>query len=553
MKALTVREIFNPIFLCALLGALIFLAFGFFILSTGHLHEDAYILYIYAENLAEDGVVSYYRNGPHAEGATDFLWMILISILNRFGVDSAYAALALNGFGIFLIAYLSGETIYKLFGTKFVALLFSIMLPFTTIANASYAGFSTALYSSLVLLIFYLSYLGSDHELLYIPILSLLLGLFRPDGVIIGVTATVVSYYFCSPGQKRAFVKYALGAAFMGAVYFALRWDYFGDLLPLPLRVKSESDELFAGLGQNLQWASRQSILIFSAIFYFARWEKNRTRLALSSLPVLMLLVSMLFAVQSQNVSYRFQAPATVVLIFIFALVSACTYKFLSTESILRARIIIALYFVFSFGTHAHDFVKNHRYLTNQKYINFFPFHARSLLQEDTVIALTEAGRAAYWMPGKKYDLVGLNTAYTAKYGADPQYIESLNPDIIFLHVAGTIKYECNNSDFCAVSSEQFIDLIEKSDYRNYRNRKDRVTRAPLATYSYLADHINDYVYIFVRYKDFSHLWAIKRSADIKIEDFYAALSLSFDEKGRISYRAMKNLIRTDASEASAQ
>ena len=43
-------------------------------------NEDALILYRYAENFSETGIISYNLNSERAEGATDFLWMIILSI-----------------------------------------------------------------------------------------------------------------------------------------------------------------------------------------------------------------------------------------------------------------------------------------------------------------------------------------------------------------------------------------------------------------------------------------------------------------------------------------
>ena len=40
--------------------------------------EDAAILYIYSENLANHGTISFSLDSPPAEGATDFLWKSLL-------------------------------------------------------------------------------------------------------------------------------------------------------------------------------------------------------------------------------------------------------------------------------------------------------------------------------------------------------------------------------------------------------------------------------------------------------------------------------------------
>jgi len=45
-------------------------------LTLGHPHEDAYILFRYAENLAAGHGIVFNVGGPRAEGATDFLHLL---------------------------------------------------------------------------------------------------------------------------------------------------------------------------------------------------------------------------------------------------------------------------------------------------------------------------------------------------------------------------------------------------------------------------------------------------------------------------------------------
>src|SRR5271154_4277107 len=59
------------------------------LLATPHFFlpaEDAVILHQYSRNLAEQGAITYYAGGPHAEGATDFAWMGLIAAGIRCGI-----------------------------------------------------------------------------------------------------------------------------------------------------------------------------------------------------------------------------------------------------------------------------------------------------------------------------------------------------------------------------------------------------------------------------------------------------------------------------------
>ena len=59
-------------------------------------NEDALILYRYAENFSETGIISYNLNSERAEGATDFLWMIILSIFVFFKFDIFFSAILIN-------------------------------------------------------------------------------------------------------------------------------------------------------------------------------------------------------------------------------------------------------------------------------------------------------------------------------------------------------------------------------------------------------------------------------------------------------------------------
>jgi hypothetical protein len=53
--------------------------------------EDSVILYEYAKNLAEKGVITYANAGSPIEGATDFLWMLFIAFMKVLGVDEFFS------------------------------------------------------------------------------------------------------------------------------------------------------------------------------------------------------------------------------------------------------------------------------------------------------------------------------------------------------------------------------------------------------------------------------------------------------------------------------
>ena len=66
------KEISNKLII--LLGISIASFVFFYLYQFSIPYEDASILFSYAENLANTGIISYFPNGSPAEGATDFLF-----------------------------------------------------------------------------------------------------------------------------------------------------------------------------------------------------------------------------------------------------------------------------------------------------------------------------------------------------------------------------------------------------------------------------------------------------------------------------------------------
>ena len=86
-------------------GALFF-AIGYERINNAHPHEDAYILFRYVENIVAGHGIAFNVGGPRSEGATDFLWLMLVSGSTALGLDVAVAALILNSIGAALIGTL---------------------------------------------------------------------------------------------------------------------------------------------------------------------------------------------------------------------------------------------------------------------------------------------------------------------------------------------------------------------------------------------------------------------------------------------------------------
>jgi hypothetical protein len=525
----------------------LYLVLAFYVLLNGHLHEDAYILYIFSESFASGNGISYYPGGLPAEGATDFLWMILLGVGKFFGMDVAISASILNALGISVITFFGIKLASKGllgFWLNIFSLTFALIVPLSQIGQASLAGFSTGFYVSFVAALFYLIFERKKEHLYFIPLLGIILGLLRPDGVIIGVFASFIGLFLATKESVvKKYIISSLVAFCVGIIYFFWRYEYFGNILPLPLYVKGASPESLPGLVPHFAWAIENEFLGVIAIVTFAVC-KYRERVFLASIPVGMLFVALVFATLSQNVAYRLQAPGTVLLLMwssiLVASFSDVPSKFFKIKKVVP--LFVATLFLASAALHARGALKMVGYLTSNEYINYFPYHLASSFDDETVIALTEAGRFAYWVAGDKYDLVGLNTPEVALNKSSPEYINEINPDIIFMHVDGTTNFDnfCEKS-FCRVTERELLSGV--SSKVSWEDVSYGVGRAPLTVFAYISGSNQKFFAYIVKYGiNYDHVYLLKSGGNISAESFEKALELSFYPEGMLSYWEMKKL-----------
>ena len=151
-------------------------------------NEDAAITFNYSRNLANTGIISYYPFGERAEGATAFGWMIVIAILQKFGIDNYLATGFLNIFFMIFFGYRLysiNKSLKEKLDLQSILLGFSVfvgILFLTGISISGLGGFETIAQFSLLGIIF-LSFLFYKFDILFI-ISSLFYILLRPDSIV---------------------------------------------------------------------------------------------------------------------------------------------------------------------------------------------------------------------------------------------------------------------------------------------------------------------------------------------------------------------------------
>ncbi len=180
--------------------------------------EYAVILYDYSRNLAYRGIITYGNATTPIEGATDFLWMLLIAVLKRVGVDEFASALLLNTGAALGILYLC----YKRSRRDLLVLAACTMAVFATpYLYSSAVGFSTLFFSLIFVL---LTSLVTTVRAYLFYLVALLFCLVRPDGLVWSIGLNFIRVATIPRTDLRGELKAGFVAlAAPGLLYFLWR------------------------------------------------------------------------------------------------------------------------------------------------------------------------------------------------------------------------------------------------------------------------------------------------------------------------------------------
>ena len=538
-----------PIFALSL-----YLLFSYLILNNGHLHEDAYITLNYVENIVEGNGITYFKGGPRAEGISDPLWVIMISALNFIGINIGIAIAIMNSLGVFLISYLSIKVSSEYLPNNLIHIiglgtLFIILS--SPISAVGFGGFSTLLYASLITLIFYLQWKAYYKKLFFIPWIGLIISIFRPDGIFIGITSTITTlfYIFLNYNNdyllKKNYLKQCIITFIIGLLFFLIRYSYFDNIFPLPFYIKTASGENFAGLQDTVKWflliIPFIPLIIFPGII-----NQDRIRFLLSCISPILIILAFIFINPLQNYGLRFQNSIFGIVIILYFYFFSFIFSFLLKNYFNLVYFSIISTFIFvTTSIHISRWALEWeiKFLTNNDIINYLPFELRKYTDDNTRIALTEAGKMAYWTKGKKLDLVGLNTTEIAKKRLKYKHIENFNPQLIFLHTNDTTNVSsCKEKDYKKISYNELSNI--RTIYSiNWREINKPPMRAPGAAIEYILQQDNFEVYLLCFLGHYSHLIAFRDKEIILESQLLEILESIKDDKSNLSYLKMSYLI----------
>lgn len=346
--------------------------------------EDAVVLYEYSKNVANRGIITY-GSGTSApiEGATDFLWMLVIGLFLKLGFNAYLSALIFNFMGAILIAPILNKL-------KIAPWLIFVSIVGTPYLYSSLSGFSTLLFSAAYLFCLYLAMKKNKNIYLFLFFLCL----FRPDGVVWG--AGIILFRFLDYKNidfKVEISRFIWFLVIPGITFFIWRSWYFGELLPLPFIVKSGGSRDLLFFNKDSLWALGLVLkpLIFT-LFFLEDKKRFIIKLALLfTLPCLFYSAMHL----EQNVGNRFVAP------MFFGLLAL-----LGTQKLFLTKLIFVVFSVlFSLSTTIVTALG----LIDAQNENIYPI-SLNLQKMKGKMLTTEAGRLAYYSDWDVDDSWGLNT-----------------------------------------------------------------------------------------------------------------------------------------------
>jgi arabinofuranosyltransferase len=247
------------------LGYAAILAIAILGFNRGFYHDDAYITLRYAKNLIS-GHGAVWNPGEYVQGYTDFLHMILISLLGRLGIDLALAS-RLIGLAAF-VGVAAALLLFFRFAVRrdgdwiLWRLPVILVLTSTPMLAWSVGGLEGTLFSFFVLagcLLFILPAASSYGWRLYAAT-GVLLGLgflTRPDGFIfIAVSFIWILATWKSQGRPGlCLIAFTASVAIVALPYIVWQFYYYGSVIPNPFYAKTGSPPLL-----RLQSGSRYII-----------------------------------------------------------------------------------------------------------------------------------------------------------------------------------------------------------------------------------------------------------------------------------------------------
>jgi hypothetical protein len=408
-----------------------------------HPEEDAAMLLRYSGHVAEGHGIVWNIGEKPVDGATDFLFMVVVAAAHRAGASLEKAAQ-----GVGLCAHAATVLVVFLGARRWLAaplvpaLLSAVFLALGPGLRHLAAGYGTPLFALACAITFALAVRLADaprerlaRTALAFSLAGLFAGLARPEGVFFAVfcLGAVLHARRGRPGASLIVGRFLAVFLTLGLAYFAWRFYYFGFPLPNPFYKKGA----FVLHGHSLRQSWRnlfQMGLPFVAVLFLGPAFRATRRLALLTLaPVLAFVCLFVLISDETNYVMRFRYPVLPAILMGWIPIWQGAFaprrsRFPRSLTAAGAAVAIA-----GLGLVQH-----------QRYRHVEPrrmglYDAAIVLRDyrryGYALATTEAGLLPFYSTWRAVDAWGLNDAFVAHHGGiTEEYLDRYRPEVIMFH-----------------------------------------------------------------------------------------------------------------------
>jgi arabinofuranosyltransferase len=446
---------------------LIVLHFAIYADVSAYPGEDAAMLMRYSQHLAQGHGIVWNIGEKPVDGATDFLFMVLLAMLNKVGMTVENAARLVGFVSHILTVMLVYLAISRLYGSsRWFALISAVYLAVGPALLYTQACFGTSFFALFACITWYIAIklrgaTNAHTTSLMFAFSCLIMGLIRPEGVFLAIFMLLSILYTKGLKESRRPVIYFLVVfAVFGGFYFFWRWHYFGYPLPNPYYKKGGGQIYLKHLIKSIWYvfsasfpfimvfvyATIISMVAFASRFRTVKWSteiliKITQQTIFSLIPIAGFLSLWVLLSDEMNYRNRFQYPILPIVLISWPplLESLCKlWKFPRLNDWdMPLRVASALCIVTTIVL--IPFYQYMQYYRDTPYTDSRSSVAVMLnayKHKNYTMAITEAGLLPFYSQWKAIDTWGLNDQWIAHNGQITEsYLQKYMPELIMIHV----------------------------------------------------------------------------------------------------------------------
>jgi hypothetical protein len=438
------------------LGLLLFLAWyaNTHLDMGGRPEEDAAMLLRYSRHLAAGHGIVWNVGEKPVDGATDFLFMVLVAGVHRLDVGLETAARAIGLFAhatTVLLVFLGARLLYG--ASRPWALVPAAFLAVGPGLRHLAACYGTPLFALAATVAWLFACRLADAQdgaesrpAFGFAMAAFAMGLARPEGVFLGgfmLLAVLVARG--GRGARAAVGPFVLVFLTLGLAYFLWRWHYFGYPLPNPFYKKGAGVLHWHSLRQSWRnlWALGRPVVLLVPAGLVVRGARRAA--VFVGLPVVLFVTLFVLISDETNYVMRFRYPILPVLLLGSVPVAQALLEALRASrrdpgagrrppALRGAARWAAALAVAGFLVWVEH--RDHRYVAPRR----MGLYEAALVLRDYAprgyaLVTTEAGLLPLYSEWRAVDAWGLNDSYIAHHGGiDEAHLDRYRPEVILFH-----------------------------------------------------------------------------------------------------------------------